>query len=802
MDYNQVTLCEGDSFHISNFLQNHVKVPIEYQLLGWVEGWLDWVSPRQSCRYHLQYARKDGVGGVQLFPFDVQVIPYPSIELEYSTIRLCRGSQIPIPHVQCFSCDNVYWEKLSTGERYSLGENFGVTEGENQKYLLVATNEYCVKMSSKLFEYEVINPDDCRFIIRRIEEEIPLNCWIDIYYKGKYLETLSTNTEESEFHIETIVCDTSMQYYDEIRVELYQSSCNNRFSVSKKIPKNQNVEEKIKQQIKTSYHCQSSTGEGKLCLGSMYSIQDVILRSIHNDDISFSMQDWTDDYNYETFFYPYRYSLPICGNNFKSEKDTFLFSILAKDDLGNDFLFSDSLIVARCHLQEAKMEMICKRDKQQVWVVNSSVDPVIDAELLIDNTLLSVSFVRSKVATDILSQKSVWSIDYDLLTESAIVDFNLNFEGCTSYSNRWQLDLSSCLSSLNKLYYGAYTSPSSILLKQEDCMTFQCSSMEGEEVDTLYVNLSCPNDELFLKFNLSALNNEDSIINLILDKTLDCELIYPFDYQINGDTISWKKSIAKQSTIQVFEIPDDGIISGYLGRVKFVYKISKQPDFLLDSLTICFGDTIDLRDYLSDSNLRWNVETLKFAPESSREFYLYGVTKQGCVVEDSLYVNVLPILWWDKRDTVFCKGKQIESGDILHSNATTIYLNGELFNEGSWIVEHDSLLNFQLISSCDTQTISIQVYAENCDEENQEGFFDINPEITQEEIYLLIGNEEQFILSIYDRGGRLLKQFENKFSGWNGKYKGHLMPTDSYWFELYFPTTNQFKVGYFLWRNH
>ena len=71
-DFSQIKICQGDSFQLSNFLKYHVKVPVDYQLLGWKEGWLDWVAPAQTTSYHLQYAKKNGIGGVQEFSFLVQ----------------------------------------------------------------------------------------------------------------------------------------------------------------------------------------------------------------------------------------------------------------------------------------------------------------------------------------------------------------------------------------------------------------------------------------------------------------------------------------------------------------------------------------------------------------------------------------------------------------------------------------------------------------------------------------------------------------------------------------------------------
>jgi gliding motility-associated-like protein len=42
------------------------------------------------------------------------------------------------------------------------------------------------------------------------------------------------------------------------------------------------------------------------------------------------------------------------------------------------------------------------------------------------------------------------------------------------------------------------------------------------------------------------------------------------------------------------------------------------------------------------------------------------------------------------------------------------------------------------------------------------------------------------IITIYDRYGKLLKQFNPVFFGWNGSFNGSLLPSDDYWFSLKF----------------
>lgn len=49
---------------------------------------------------------------------------------------------------------------------------------------------------------------------------------------------------------------------------------------------------------------------------------------------------------------------------------------------------------------------------------------------------------------------------------------------------------------------------------------------------------------------------------------------------------------------------------------------------------------------------------------------------------------------------------------------------------------------------------------------------------------------------IYDRYGKLIKQFSAKSEGWDGTFNGSLLPTDDYWFKVYLEDGRQF-MGHF-----
>lgn len=49
---------------------------------------------------------------------------------------------------------------------------------------------------------------------------------------------------------------------------------------------------------------------------------------------------------------------------------------------------------------------------------------------------------------------------------------------------------------------------------------------------------------------------------------------------------------------------------------------------------------------------------------------------------------------------------------------------------------------------------------------------------------LLDNNEEDILLQVYDRYGKLLKSFTNRDRGWDGTYNGRNMPSDDYWYKV------------------
>ncbi|MCG9972815.1 T9SS type B sorting domain-containing protein [Christiangramia crocea] len=64
-----------------------------------------------------------------------------------------------------------------------------------------------------------------------------------------------------------------------------------------------------------------------------------------------------------------------------------------------------------------------------------------------------------------------------------------------------------------------------------------------------------------------------------------------------------------------------------------------------------------------------------------------------------------------------------------------------------------------------------------------------------------IPNQENFLLSIYDRYGKLLIRLDQQSNGWNGRYLGKLMPADDYWFHLNLKDGTSYKGHFSLIRS-
>ncbi len=73
---------------------------------------------------------------------------------------------------------------------------------------------------------------------------------------------------------------------------------------------------------------------------------------------------------------------------------------------------------------------------------------------------------------------------------------------------------------------------------------------------------------------------------------------------------------------------------------------------------------------------------------------------------------------------------------------------------------------------------------------NGDGYHD-TWEIKNLELY------DKYTIKIFDRWGKLLKTYENYYDGWDGKYRGHKMPTTDYWYTITVELNEQNLSGHF-----
>jgi gliding motility-associated-like protein len=63
--------------------------------------------------------------------------------------------------------------------------------------------------------------------------------------------------------------------------------------------------------------------------------------------------------------------------------------------------------------------------------------------------------------------------------------------------------------------------------------------------------------------------------------------------------------------------------------------------------------------------------------------------------------------------------------------------------------------------------------------------------------------QEEAVIFIYDRYGKLIKQIRPRGPGWDGIYNDHALPSTDYWFEVRYTkdnSTNVFKSHFSLKR--
>ena len=158
------------------------------------------------------------------------------------------------------------------------------------------------------------------------------------------------------------------------------------------------------------------------------------------------------------------------------------------------------------------------------------------------------------------------------------------------------------------------------------------------------------------------------------------------------------------------------------------------------------------------------------------------------VIESSLpeSVNLETIDWTQNSNTIIVKAEGI--GDYEYSLDNVTFQNDNRFDN---LPSGDYTVYIKDKNGCG-------IVEENTYLLNYPKFFTPNGDGVHD--YWKIPNSEaepNIKIRIFDRYGKLLKEFKNDSVGWDGTYNGSIMPTNGYWFVIDRPNKNSVYKGYF-----
>jgi len=307
------------------------------------------------------------------------------------------------------------------------------------------------------------------------------------------------------------------------------------------------------------------------------------------------------------------------------------------------------------------------------------------------------------------------------------------------------------------------------------------------------------------------LNGQDAVIhdvsyhiNLADTASGSNPLISPYTNTVNSQTIYYRIENSETLCFSVGEM---------------VLQVNPLPQIELeDTYVLCLDDdgAVVLPTPVLDTGLstdtysfEWFMDDVLIAGETSgtlspNEAGDYSVTvtniNSGCTSSDSTMIieSAPPTIQLEQVSITF-----VEDNTIL-ATATNTSLSSALFefklDDGEWVsnVPNNNTYTFENvlpgphvitardIGGCGEASATIIV-------------IDFLPYFTPNgdgyhDTWNIIGLEDQpdAKLFVFDRYGKLLKQFSTAGNGWNGTYNNNLMPTSDYWFTLQYrnPNTN------------
>lgn len=837
MHYDSMTICRGDSFPLHTFLKNEVEVPIGFELLGWQNLTGEFFKPEGDTTLFLLY-RKKGDLEVRSLTFHLSIRELPFVELAVAKKTVCHGVELEEIPVRSENCDLLYWEDLQTGQKSNRLSDFDVTGKfeERRVFQVVGSNESCADVSTSRVEYIFKDPEKYRLAVNLPPDEVEvcadslLLCeyvqpdLLKVYYENELLERRSAGSlpfeiiwlEKDSFSRCEKYAKSGYENFYWFETTVEDGPCGKKLELSEKHLLQLKCTASARNDFKLSASCQS--GYWKIFWGVEYKVKSIEFKPLHEPvDVVPELSE-SEDYDFETFLFPYKGCAKLC---WLDSYEDLLYQVMinCEKENGEEVVLSDTLHLTPCPRRPPLVFHECSKKEGKTMIHIGSEEPILSvAELESQFFLQKEDFEgndRLNHYQYAQTHSFVWT---ENLPDTLVLKLKVSLQSCDqdTLETLCQVGLEKCLE-MPRIFYGAYTSPHAILQQKEQCLQKQCYNIPNQSAKSVTVQSKCYGDTIYLKFKGLGINrNENYVLNINSSKGDDFQVYYPHDYKKTDSSVFHFNNVETMNPTLYFVPSDDCVVEGDLEGIFFRFHVDIIGERITREAVVCKGDSFDLGDIVEgdDSGLQWNVSNPKVSPLKDTEYYLYGFTESGCLVDERVLLRVSHPLWVQTTQDSFCEGEILELKDLIHTNATEVEWrwNG---NEqvSSDVVEmgENHALELSLHSFCDSLTLHLPLNVVNCEqveskpslkEESWKNKLQIASYFTPDgdgiaDEWRIEGEYSLLVCHIYDRFGKVLKSYENEPIVWDGRYKGAMQPPTDYWYLLYVEGDEKRIVGHF-----
>lgn len=842
LHYDSVSLCRGDSFALKSYLDNQVEVPMDYMLLGWRETQDSFIVPRGDTVLHIVYVRKDSPSKRMERQLFIQSRGNPKVEILSPVHYRCVGTPMEAIEIGVQNCDHVYWQDIESGREYGDLADYGLLPGSHDQlsFYLIGSNEECPEVSVAEYNVPLVDPvrfrlgldlppdqvsicADSLLLCDYIEPHLVKLYYADElrerFYDHEFLYDLTWETEDSYTLCQDYAKVSYTNKYD-VAVSLEEPYCHTLVKAVESHELSLYCVGDSTPDYSVSYTC--SSGKGLFYVGAGLPIIDAKFRNLSDINAAeLPVYHASSEYDLETYRFPYRGCAVLCWDDRMLREMVYEVSLLCLSENGDTILGKDTLIVSACKKKAPIIQTECISQERKSMVYLASMDSIVGVEITSPEHTIYMD-EGSKQSSD--QKKYLYTKTYSFSWDSVLydtitLDVQLSYLGCGGdiALTEESVTLINCASPPT-IYYGAFPSPSTILLQRKECLKRQCSNQKDQTPPAVEVKMDCVNDTLYLKLKAKDFEQTGSYDVCFLSQDT-FRVVYPTDYTVVG--MNHYRFYNKEMNPTFAFVPrNNEDLYGTMNGIAFLYKIELAERVVKNEYELCQGDTLDLNLLVDDEgdNLRWNVTQTAVSPLKDTEYYLYGISTNGCLIDEKVLIKLNYPLWFHAADEVFCEHTYIMKDELLHTNSQQVvwYENQqEIFDDEVYLVKGNQY-EVELFSLCDSAVYSFSIRTEDCEEEKdgeegEGGPSEIGYKLSiplmftpdgdgLDDEWCIYGLSEQYgtwCCIIYDRFGKVMKRFDNQLVSWDGHYQGEKQPSTDYWYALWLNGEKVPQIGHF-----